>query len=150
MQCRNHTTDSVDPTEISHFSTLAAEWWDPHGSSRLLHLMNPLRLQFLRSCLARGHTGAESLRYLDVGCGGGILAESLARLRGTKSVLGIDPTPEVMRIARAHMRKDPGLKGRLEYLGATIDALREKGAAAEGVREGFDVVCLLTWKEWRH
>jgi len=140
-QCRRHTThnNSVDPTEVSHFSALAAEWWDPHGTSRLLHLMNPLRLQFLRSCLARGHTGAESLRFLDVGCGGGILAESLARLRGTESVLGIDPTPGVLAIAKAHMRKDPALAGKLEYLETTIHALEETGG--ERVEGGFDVVC---------
>lgn len=176
-QChRSHSSNSdatsVDPDEVSHFNALAAEWWDPHGSSRLLHLMNPLRLQFLQSCLLRGSlapSGAypiaaavqvkekpRRLSYLDVGCGGGILAESLARLRSTESVVGIDPSPEVLRVAVEHMRRDPALRGKLRYLNTTIDGLEEalamgitgaeddEGAAEEQRGEGlFDVVSSL-------
>jgi polyprenyldihydroxybenzoate methyltransferase/3-demethylubiquinol 3-O-methyltransferase len=139
-QCRRHNTSAVDPSEISHFNALAADWWDPHGSSRLLHLMNPLRLRFLHSCLARSSSPTPK-RYLDVGCGGGILAESLVRLKGTEEVVAIDPTPGVLKIARAHMRQDPKLQGRLWYLGTTIDGLDEALAAAEGEKDGmFDVV----------
>jgi predicted RNA methylase len=65
------------------------------------------------------------LRYLDVGCGGGILTESLARLRSTESVVGIDPTPQVLAVAMEHERRDPGLQGKLRYLNTTIDALDE-------------------------
>ncbi|KAH0612122.1 uncharacterized protein H6S33_010174 [Morchella sextelata] len=93
---RSHTTStststSVDPTEISHFDGLASTWWDPHGSSRLLHLMNPLRLRFIQTCLLRGSPvpptpTARGTEYLDIGCGGGILAEALARLKSTRSV----------------------------------------------------------------
>lgn len=154
---------SVDPNEVSHFNALAAEWWDPHGSSRLLHLMNPLRLQFLQSCLLRGSPAAiqgkekpSRLSYLDVGCGGGILAESLARLRSTESVVGIDPSPEVLRVAMEHMRRDPALRGKLRYLNTTVGELEEalamgvtgaggdEGAAEEQRGEGlFDVVSSL-------
>lgn len=120
---RPHSTHSVDPSEVSHFNALAAEWWDPHGSSRLLHLMNPLRLQFLQSCLVRGHTSPPaSNRILDVGCGGGILSESLARLPTTQSVIGLDPTPGVLAVAKQHMRADPALRGKLVYHNTTVDA----------------------------
>src|SRR3954471_4191995 len=83
LQFRNHSTgSSVNPTEVSHFNALASTWWDPHGSSRLLHLMNPLRHDFIRTCHASQPVPppASGLRYLDVGCGGGIFAESAARL----------------------------------------------------------------------
>ena len=145
-QCRSHSTGSVDPNEITHFTALAADWWSPHGSSRLLHLMNPLRLQFLRSCLARGTPeradGAQKLRFLDVGCGGGILAESLARLGTTESVVAIDPTPQVLEIAAQHMRRDPALQGKLRYLNTTIDGLEAAMAGAPPAGTTlFDVVC---------
>lgn len=148
---RHHNHSSLDPSEVKHFNELAAEWWDPHGSSRLLHLMNPLRLRFIESCLRSSRTDstaaldessvpasaaaartASNLRYLDVGCGGGILAESLARLKTTESVVAIDPTPGVLEVAKTHMRQDPALAGKLEYRAATIEALRDE--------ELFDVV----------
>ena len=111
--------------------------------------MNPLRLQFLQACLLRGSSipatasvrkepgadpiaavvpGKESpskLSYLDVGCGGGILAESLARLRSTESVVGIDPSPEVLKVAMEHMRRDPALRDKLRYLNTTVGGLEE-------------------------
>src|SRR3954454_15517349 len=95
-QFRYHTTkSSVNPTEISHFNALASTWWDPTGSSRLLHLMNPLRHDFIRTCHASQPTPPpQSLRYLDIGCGGGIFAESAARLQSTMAVTAIDPSPE--------------------------------------------------------
>ncbi|KAF3358650.1 Aldehyde dehydrogenase [Verticillium dahliae VDG1] len=95
------TFSSVNAEEISHFNGLAASWWDPHGSSRLLHLMNPLRHDFIRACQASTAdapppSSAATARYLDVGCGGGIFAESAARLPTTASVTAIDPSPEVV------------------------------------------------------
>ncbi|TGZ84094.1 hexaprenyldihydroxybenzoate methyltransferase [Ascodesmis nigricans] len=144
---RHRSSSSLDPSEVQHFNQLASEWWDPHGSSRLLHLMNPLRLRFIESCLrsspvteppdspastpeiARSRTNR---RFLDVGCGGGILAESLARLPTTESVLAIDPTPGVLDIAKAHMRTDPALKRKLQYRASTIEDVLEE--------EMFDVV----------
>jgi polyprenyldihydroxybenzoate methyltransferase/3-demethylubiquinol 3-O-methyltransferase len=115
------TTGTVDPTEVSHFNALASTWWDPHGSSRLLHLMNPLRHSFINQCRASDLTTSlspQKLRYLDIGCGGGIFAESAARLPNTKSVTAIDPTPGVLKIAEGHKRRDPTLMspGKLTYL----------------------------------
>ncbi|KAM0277865.1 hypothetical protein ACHAQH_005497 [Verticillium albo-atrum] len=123
------TFSSVNAEEISHFNGLAASWWDPHGSSRLLHLMNPLRHDFIRTCQsstadAPSTSTPASARYLDVGCGGGIFAESAARLPTTASVTAIDPSPEVLSIARAHARRDPALRPpQLTYLPATIETL---------------------------
>ncbi|CAF9925006.1 MAG: hypothetical protein GOMPHAMPRED_003789 [Gomphillus americanus] len=124
---RPYANSSVNPAEVSHFQALAAEWWNPNGSSRLLHLMNPLRHDFLNSCLRSQSEGPPSgqLKYLDVGCGGGIFAESAARLRQTQSVTAIDPTSEVIRIAEEHARQDPLLygSGRLKYLNNSIEEL---------------------------
>ncbi|KAF2800178.1 hexaprenyldihydroxybenzoate methyltransferase mitochondrial precursor [Melanomma pulvis-pyrius CBS 109.77] len=135
---------SVDPTEVSHFNALASSWWDPHGPSRLLHLMNPLRHEFITRCRTTVPitipTTPSQLRYLDIGCGGGIFAESAARLPGTLSVTAIDPTPEVLKIAEAHRRRDPTLlvDGRLTYLNQSIEDLTPPTSPAEG----YDVVTI--------
>lgn len=103
------SSSSVDVSEISHFDGLAATWWDIHGSSRLLHLMNPLRHDFIRSCLSSTYNPYPhgGIRYLDVGCGGGIFSESAARLADTEKVVGIDPSKEGIAVARRHARLDP-------------------------------------------
>ena len=127
---------SIHPSEITHFNALASSWWDPHGPSRLLHQMNPLRHDFLRdSCVPH----RPRRRFLDVGCGGGIFAESAARLPHTTHVTGLDPSPEVLRVARVHRRRDPALlapAARLQYRSGTVEALAGDGAATPR----FDVV----------
>lgn len=134
---------SVNQTEVSHFNTLASSWWDPHGSSRLLHLMNPLRHDFIKECLGSAYAPSSStqkLNFLDIGCGGGIFAESAARLKIAEKVVGIDPTPMCIQVARGHARRDPALLGggKLEYKNIAIEEL------AVPVREEdkFDVVSL--------
>ncbi|SPO04845.1 probable COQ3 - enzyme of ubiquinone (coenzyme Q) biosynthesis [Cephalotrichum gorgonifer] len=139
LPSRRHssTYNSVDPTEVTHFNALASTWWDAHGSSRLLHLMNPVRLDFIRDCHASQPTPPPStLRYLDVGCGGGIFAESAARLPNTSHVTALDPSPEVLSIARAHAKRDPALAGKLTYNQGSIEGL-EVPTGEEGQ---FDVV----------
>lgn len=126
---------SVNATEVSHFNTLASSWWDPHGSSRLLHLMNPLRHKFIKKCL--NGTPEKKLRFLDIGCGGGIFAESAARLPYASSVTAIDPTPEVIAVAKRHARQDPLLlpeNGKLEYKNIPIESLPES--------EKYDIITL--------
>ncbi|KAF2744670.1 ubiquinone biosynthesis O-methyltransferase [Sporormia fimetaria CBS 119925] len=133
---------SIDPTEITHFNALASSWWDPHGPSRLLHLMNPLRHEFIARCRSSVPCSPvpseQKLRYLDIGCGGGIFAESAARLPHTSSVTAIDPTPEVLRIAEGHKRRDPLLMtpGRLTYKNISIEGL----AVPETETEKYDIV----------
>ncbi|KAK0709786.1 S-adenosyl-L-methionine-dependent methyltransferase [Lasiosphaeria miniovina] len=151
------STSSVNADEISHFSALASSWWDPHGPSRPLHLMNPLRHDFIADCLASSPEAAtplsppaaagtqtRGLRYLDVGCGGGIFAESAARRPGTHSVTAIDPSATILGVARQHARRDPTLttgtpaEPKLQYLNASIETL-PLPAAPERL---FDVVTL--------
>ncbi|KAF2021042.1 hexaprenyldihydroxybenzoate methyltransferase mitochondrial precursor [Aaosphaeria arxii CBS 175.79] len=135
----NASKSSVDPSEVSHFNALASSWWDPHGPSRLLHLMNPLRHEFISRCRLRTPgLDTEKLRYLDIGCGGGIFAESAARLPNTKSVTAIDPTPEVLKVAELHKKRDPALQapGKLTYLNASIESLPKP----ESPSDGYDVV----------
>lgn len=103
--------------------------------------MNPLRHDFIRACHASQRGPPEPstpLTYLDIGCGGGIFAESAARLGSTKSVTAIDPSPEVLAIAKGHARRDPGLARKLTYLGTSIEELSQ--TAVEDTQ--FDVVSL--------
>ncbi|KAL9001333.1 MAG: hypothetical protein Q9169_000224 [Polycauliona sp. 2 TL-2023] len=136
------SSSSVNPTEVSHFNALASTWWDPYGSSRLLHLMNPLRHDFISSChaLKPNSTPEQGLRYLDIGCGGGIFAESAARLPNTVSVTAIDPSLDVIEVAKQHARKDPSLQepGRLEYMNKAIEDLD----IPQSPKEQYDVVSL--------
>ena len=98
---------TVDPSEAAHFGRLAADWWNPNGSSAMLHKLNPVRLAYIRDRIDQ-HWGLDecSLRPLagrraaDVGCGAGLLAEPLARLGA--DVTGIDPAPETIAAARDH------------------------------------------------
>ncbi|KAF1984253.1 hexaprenyldihydroxybenzoate methyltransferase mitochondrial precursor [Aulographum hederae CBS 113979] len=133
---------SVSATEVSHFNALASSWWDPHGPSRLLHLMNPLRHTFISRCLASqpSPSPTEQLRYLDIGCGGGIFAESAARRYNTSSVTAIDPTPEVLKVAEAHKRRDPLLMqtGKLDYRNCSIEDL----PLPQTDDEKFDIITL--------
>ncbi|KAI9714435.1 MAG: Hexaprenyldihydroxybenzoate methyltransferase, mitochondrial [Bogoriella megaspora] len=133
---------SIDPSEVSHFNALASSWWDPQGPSRLLHLMNPLRHQFIRTCgaLQTSKHGQSGLRYLDIGCGGGIFAESAARLPTTESVTAIDPSSEVLDVAKYHARRDPLLaqKDRLNYKNIAIEDL----PVPKDDQEKYDIVTL--------
>ncbi|KAA1470278.1 ubiquinone biosynthesis O-methyltransferase [Dentipellis sp. KUC8613] len=135
---------TVNQAEIAHFSRLSSLWWDEHGEFALLHRMNPTRAQFVRDKVREaalddhGETqthALEGLDVLDVGCGGGILAESLARM-GART-LGVDASAANIAIASLHAAQDPLLApdaGRLAYRHASAEEL---------VREQrrFDVVC---------
>ncbi len=92
---------SADPDEIAKFERLAARWWDPHGEFKLLHALNPLRLKYIND-----RAGLKGKRVLDIGCGGGILAEGMAAL-GAR-VTGIDLAEAPLAVARLHL-KESGL-----------------------------------------
>ena len=107
--------------------------------------MNPLRHDFIKSCLRSSPetlNPATKYTYLDIGCGGGIFASSAARLPNTVSVTAIDPTPDVIKVAKEHQRSDPLLSqaGRLNYINCAIEELDAgKDAQAE---QGYDFVTL--------
>jgi 2-polyprenyl-6-hydroxyphenyl methylase/3-demethylubiquinone-9 3-methyltransferase len=98
---------TIRPEEAAHFGRLAADWWDPNGSSAMLHKLGPVRLSFLREAID-AHWGSDSRgirplagrRALDVGCGAGLLAEPLARLGA--AVTGVDAAQENIAVASAH------------------------------------------------
>ena len=127
---------TIDPAEAAHFGGLAADWWDPKGSSAMLHRLNPVRLQYLRERVdahwQAGETGFIPLagkRALDVGCGAGLLCEPLARLGA--AVTGLDAAAENIAVARA----------RTIQSGLTIDY---RVGSVEGLgAETFDLVTSL-------
>jgi 2-polyprenyl-6-hydroxyphenyl methylase / 3-demethylubiquinone-9 3-methyltransferase len=128
-------SSSVDPTEVAQFSALAAEFWDPRGKMRMLHRINPLRLRFIRdhACRQFGRDSGRldclsGLRILDIGCGGGLLSEPLARLGA--SVVGADPSESNIEVARRHAA-EAGLA--VDYRASTAEALA-------GAGETFDLV----------
>lgn len=98
---------TIDPREAAHFGAMAADWWDPKGSSAMLHKLNPVRLKYIRDAVDHHWQGDETAlkpllgrRAADVGCGAGLLAEPLARLGA--EVTGIDAAPENIVAAREH------------------------------------------------
>jgi 2-polyprenyl-6-hydroxyphenyl methylase/3-demethylubiquinone-9 3-methyltransferase len=108
--------DNVHEHEIEKFGALAGRWWDPRGEFKTLHAVNPLRLQFIRS-----YADLHGARIVDVGCGGGILSEGLARARAT--VLGIDLGAELLSVAEEHAREG-GLN--IEYRKVSVETLADE------------------------
>jgi 2-polyprenyl-6-hydroxyphenyl methylase / 3-demethylubiquinone-9 3-methyltransferase len=115
-------SDTVDAAEISKFEALAEDWWNPEGAMAPLHRMNPCRLEFITTKLRQHFDKIENISILDVGCGGGLTAEPLARL-GAK-VTGIDGAESLIKIARAHADME---KLTVDYRhGHTGDLLKDK------------------------
>jgi 2-polyprenyl-6-hydroxyphenyl methylase/3-demethylubiquinone-9 3-methyltransferase len=126
---------TVDAAEVDRFSRLAGEWWDPRGKMAVLHKFNPVRLGYIRDAVCRrfgrdaGHPPClDGIRILDIGCGGGILCEPLARLGAT--VVGADPAPDNIKAAALHAERG----------GLTIDYRVTAAEALAGAGERFDVV----------
>lgn len=157
------TASSVDPNDIAHFSRLADQWWDESGEFAPLHRMNRVRIEFMQQKLeeVRGWDAAvaEAMGYdtiptplntpdflsgsrmLDVGCGGGLLVESAARLGAC--VTGVDASSENIRIASLHASKDPGLRMRTSEEDAQDASLAYLATSAETLRNAgrtFDIV----------
>jgi 2-polyprenyl-6-hydroxyphenyl methylase/3-demethylubiquinone-9 3-methyltransferase len=126
---------TIDEAEVARFSSLAAEWWNPHGKFGVLHKFNPVRLKFIRDH-SLGHfnrdpkslTPFSGLRLLDIGCGGGLLSEPMTRLGF--DVLGADASEKNIKTASAHAIEQD-LK--IDYRATTAE-----GLAANG--ETFDVI----------
>ena len=126
---------TVDPGEIAKFEAMAAEWWNPSGKFKPLHMLNPCRLDYINSQIAaefgrdlKAPSPFAGLRLLDIGCGGGLLSEPMARLGA--EVVGADAAERNIPVARLHAEQS-GLD--IDYRHATAEALAEAG-------ERFDVV----------
>ncbi|HMB14189.1 MAG TPA: bifunctional 2-polyprenyl-6-hydroxyphenol methylase/3-demethylubiquinol 3-O-methyltransferase UbiG [Roseovarius sp.] len=126
---------TIDATEVAKFEAMAAEWWDPNGKFKPLHMLNPCRLDYITSQIAAEfdrdpemNTPFEGLRLLDIGCGGGLLSEPMARLGA--EVVGADAAPRNIPVARVHAEQS-GLE--IDYRHTTAEDM-----AAEG--DQFDVV----------
>ncbi|MDJ0822679.1 MAG: bifunctional 2-polyprenyl-6-hydroxyphenol methylase/3-demethylubiquinol 3-O-methyltransferase UbiG [Paracoccaceae bacterium] len=129
------TTTTVDPGEIAKFEAMAAEWWDPEGKFKPLHMLNPCRLDYITTQIAGEYdrdlnvdAPFEGLRILDIGCGGGLLCEPMARLGAT--VVGVDAAERNIPVARTHAAQS-GLE--IDYRHTTAEAMVQAG-------EAFDVV----------
>jgi 2-polyprenyl-6-hydroxyphenyl methylase / 3-demethylubiquinone-9 3-methyltransferase len=126
---------TVDDAEIAKFEAMATEWWDPNGKFKPLHMLNPTRLDYITRQIA-AEFGRDltmplpfaGLRLLDIGCGGGLLAEPMARLGA--DVVGADAAPRNIPVAQIHAQKS----------GLTIDYRHTTAEALAAAGEQFDVV----------
>lgn len=129
------TQTTIDPAEVAKFEAMAAEWWDPAGKFKPLHMLNPCRLDYITSQIA-GQFGRdlaaprpfEGLRLLDIGCGGGLLSEPMARLGAT--VVGADAAARNIPVAQVHAAQS-GLQ--IDYRHCAAEDLAAAG-------EQFDVI----------
>lgn len=126
---------TIDQSEVDRFSAMAAEWWNPTGKFKPLHKFNPVRLSFIREKVCenfgrdpKNNRAFEGLRFLDIGCGGGLLSEPMARMGA--DVVGADPSEKNVRIAQTHAA-ETGVS--VDYRAVTAEQLAEAG-------ETFDVV----------
>ena len=141
--------NTVDPRETAKFEADAALWWDEErGPFAPLHAMNPVRCEFVRDVLVRHFRGRErgspshhaprashrplaGLRLLDVGCGGGILCEALARMGA--DVVGVDAAPGNVAVAEAHASLDPAVAARISYRAVPAETLLETAETFDAV-----------------
>ncbi|PTX57775.1 3-demethylubiquinone-9 3-methyltransferase [Litoreibacter ponti] len=129
------STNTVDPSEVAKFEAMAAEWWDLNGKFKPLHMLNPCRLDYITSQIAaeydrdlNGDAPFAGLRILDIGCGGGLLSEPMARLGA--DVVGADAAGGNIPVAQVHAAQS-GLE--IDYRHTTAESLAASG-------EQFDVV----------
>lgn len=135
-------TPSIDPAEVAKFSAMAADWWNPNGKFKPLHRFNPVRLKFLRET-AEAHFGLkpglraplEGLRLLDIGCGGGLVSEPMARLGA--QVTAVDASEANIKTALTHAGQQ-GLK--IDYRAGTAEGLLASGEPPFDIVLNLEVV----------
>ncbi len=135
MDRRQQNAGTIDHDEVARFSRVSGQWWDAHGPMAALHKFNPVRLAYIRDRTAE-HFGRDpkrldslaGLRMLDIGCGGGILSEPLARLGA--AVVGADPSESNIAVAQQHAAQ---ARLTIDYRNTTAEALAQAA-------ENFDVV----------
>ena len=118
------TPHNYHQAELDKFAALANRWWDPDGPQRALHVLNPVRLEYVKARVAlpgrspAGHAGLQGMKVLDVGCGGGLLSEALAKAGA--QVTAIDLAPELVKVGRLHSLES-GVK--VDYQVKAVEAL---------------------------
>lgn len=159
------STNTISADEIAHFSSLSAHWWDPTGEFGLLHRMNPSRIQFIKDSIlddkelpSGGGKWLQGMDLLDVGCGGGIFAESIARLGA--NTLAIDASSSNISVAQTHATLDPSLNlinsqiprpsslslSQAQSQTSSSSSLEYRHCAAEDLEsqgKQFDIVCAM-------
>lgn len=122
---------TVNPKGIEHFSAFKNDWWDENGQFSDLHSYAPIRIKFIRDGLANAGVQMQDpalplkgVKIVDVGCGGGILAERLARIGA--HVTGIDPSAELINVAKEHAKLDPDISERVSYIQTTVEDFSQK------------------------
>lgn len=122
---------TVDPKDVKHHSNLKNTWWDENGRIEPLHSFNPLRVQFVRDGLVNAGIKLcnpalplEGVKIADIGCGGGILTESLARIGA--HVTGLDASAELINVAKEHIKLDPTILERVNYIQTSIEEFSPK------------------------
>lgn len=136
MADTSHTErTTIDDAEVARFSKLAAEWWNPTGKFKPLHKFNPVRLAYIKEKVSarfdrniNATNALSGLRILDIGCGGGLLCEPMARLGA--EIVGVDASPTNINVARLHAEQS-GLA--IDYRATTAEAISAQG-------ETFDVI----------
>lgn len=126
-------THNADPEELARFGKLAARWWDPDGESRPLHDLNPVRLGFVAARVA-----LHGARVADVGCGGGLLSEALAKAGA--EVTAIDLAPEVIEVARLHLHETNEAMPQPLAIDYRLSSSHELAASEPGA---FDAACCM-------
>ena len=126
-------TTTINKEEIDKFSKIAEEWWDPEGKFKPLHIFNPLRIKYIKNSIIKHFKikkkklPLSGLKILDIGCGGGLIAEPMSRLGA--NITGIDASEKNINIAKAHLKKN---KLKINYKCASPENLNQK--------ENFDVI----------
>ena len=126
-------TTTINKEEIDKFSKIAEEWWDPEGKFKPLHIFNPLRIKYIKDSIIKHFKikkkklPLSGLKILDIGCGGGLIAEPMSRLGA--NITGIDASEKNIKIAKAHLKKN---KLKINYKCASPENLNQK--------ENFDVI----------
>lgn len=131
MKAENIHSSTIDPKEVENFSRIADEWWDESGKFAPLHSMNPVRIEYIRDKILANFQTIEGVTLLDIGCGGGLISEPLARLGA--NVTAIDASEKNISVATLHAEK-MGLN--IDYRCTTAEELAESSAR-------FDVILAL-------
>lgn len=135
---------TINKKEIDHFSKLSQEWWNPKGPFKTLHQLNPLRMGFMKNCLVEKLSlnddliePLKDLKILDVGCGGGLVSESFARMGS--NVLGVDASQELIQVSTIHASKQDFVN-RITYKNSSVEDISKEYESSFDVISAMEVI----------